>query len=509
MRKADYTYFVTFSPDIQVGMPLSSLVDKVLESKAKELLPKISDVVEKLRESKTPSTPDKSSGLSSGPAADNNTLDMTSTAKPTDLGSLPLPIDILGLSSSTSGSSISLNTKREPSDGKAPPKSKPKANESLSTKESAKLKGKPTHLKAHATVKEGLKREKEVTSEKDATAEEIKDKHKPTTKQKKTKDDSKDKGAGPCKDKPQPGLVEKPDPASHTSNKSEKVAQQEQNSKKKEPSAVKVENADSMDNPGDPKAPRRSARIASLSESVEDTAMNDDKDSDEPQGKKERSYEGDTADKSEGQVKTKRKRKRGLTKNEGQKKRQRLLSSSSDEDQDISCEYKSDEGSLSDDLRRINKTKSTEADSEVQSEVSLKRSRKRALHKVPKEDIPQSLPQKKSRRLSKHNKESSVTHTEQASEPAPVENAPKPHRRKSSQPQRLPARASKSPPVVVTRYNRQIKPNRRYLDPSGEGEEDSDLDTDTREGKQNAQQSKDSEEAYSDINSSEGACQES
>ena len=489
-------------------MPLSSLVDKVLESKAKELLPKISEVVDKLRESKTPSTPDKPScSQSSGAAVENNTVEMTSKVKPTDFGSLPLPIDILGLSSSTTGQGISLGTKREPSDGKAQLKSKSKTSENVGTKEGSKTKGKPTHVKPHTTVKEGSKREKDIVSDKDTTTEEAgkeKDKHK--SKQKKTKDDFKDKGADPQKDRSQPVIVDKPELESHTNNKSEKIVQQEQTSNsKKESGQVKGENGDVDDIvQNDPKGlgPRRSARIASLSESIEDAAaVNDDKDSDEPDEKKERPHNGHK-NPGEGQVKTKRKRKRRGVKNESEKKRPRILSSSSEEDQDLSCEEESDQGTLSDDLRKINKRKSTETGNQLQSEATSKKSRKRANHKVPKEDNPPGLPQKKPRRLSRQGKESSTTHTEQVSEPLPAENIHKPHRRKSSQPQRLPVRASKSPPVIVTRYNRQIKPNRRYLDPSGdEDNEETDLDNEAREETQNVQQAKDVD--YSDIDSND------
>ena len=514
-------------------MPLSSLVDKVLESKAKELLPKISEVVEKLRETKTSQSPSIPSSLSqsSGQTAEKNMQEAVSKAKPTDFGSLPLPIDIPGLSSSTSGNGVSPTTKKEPSEGKPPLKPKPKPNEGSTTKEN-KAKGKSGQPpKVPTTVKEGLKREKEVISEKDTVTEEgnkERDKHKLTTKQKRTRDNAKDKGANLHKEKSHDsklGAMEKntdPEVHVHARKVDSKLGngsptnQQEHytDPKLRDSTVIRTECTDS-EVQNDPKKVlpprRRSARIASLSESVED-AGKEEGDSDEHQGVKDKTCEGETVDRNinKESVKTKsssnltkRKRKRRVIKSESQKKRPRLLSSSSDEEIEvISSEEEPDQALVIEENRKhVNKGKSNQTSNRVQSTPSVKRSRKRVFHQVVKEETPASIPQKKSRGLDKNFNDSTTAKSVPSSEPQQGESLQKPHRRKSSQPQRLLVRASKSPPVVVTRYNRQIKPNRRYLDTSGEqSEAESEQEEGAGEEKMSVQ---DQEEAYSDIDSSE------
>ena len=553
--------FPFFSPDIQVGMPLSSLVDKVLESKAKELLPNISEVVDKLRESKTrgsPSTPDPSLsfGHSSGQTTEKSTLEAVSKPKPTDFASLPLPIDIPGLISSTSGSSASPSSKKETNDGKASLKSKSKASD-INAKEN-KTKGKSGQPKVPTTAKESLKREKEGISEKDTTAEEggkEKDKHKPTTKLKKTKDEVKDKGTGVHKEKPQDGKVgatEKPDnvkdkgasvrkdktiiteklddvkdkgtslhrdkshdgkPGSSTEKPDQELRTDSKvgrgipaNDGKRDTATELAESEVQSDSKKVLPPRRRSARIASLSESVED-AGNEEGDSDD-QNARDKPCEGEAVDNknmTEETVKAKsssssakRKRKQKSLKSESQKKKQRLLSSSTDEELEIQV---SSEEETEDNGKCTSKSKFKQQDNQIhcQDARALKRAKKRALQQLAEDPIPQ----KKSRRLSKNFNDVPTTETKPPGDHAPpqVENVQKHHRRKSSQPQRLPVRSSKSPPVVVTRYNRQIKPNRRYLDTSGEASEAGSEGEDEEGGEKHSPQ--DSEEAYSNINSSE------
>lgn len=511
------------SPDIQVGIPLSSLVDKVLESKAKELLPKITDIVEKLRETKnnhSPSTSDTSTF--SQASAEKNVQETVPKVKPADFGSLPLPINIPGLNSSTSGNSVSPSVKKEQGEGKVPQKSKSKLSESFGAKEN-KTKAKASQQKMSITAKE----DKDSVTMKDTVAEEEakdkeRDKHKPAPKQKKTRDEGKDKdkGTNMHKDKSQEGKVtvtEKLDRESNLSKSGNKVGkglpvvQQEQPSDTKKDSVTTKTECPEIEVQSESKKVlpqrRRSARIASLSESVEDTK--EERDSDEQHGVEEKSSERETVDRtvSEGVVKaksngsgslTKRKRKRQV-KSESQKKRQRLLSSSSDEELEIvSSEEESDQGSVEEVTKSNTKRKSIHVDSQAQT---VKRSRKRAHQHIPNEGTDLLIAHKKPRKVSKNTTDSSITQALPSSEPVRCEeNVQKVHRRKSSQPQRLPQRASKSPPsaIVITRYNRQIKPNRRYLENSGEtNEAGSELEDEPVEDKQSTHDPRDME--YSDI----------
>ena len=496
-------------------------MDKVLESKAKELLPKISEVVEKLRETKSKqSTQDTSS------ASEKNTQEAVSKAKPTDFGSLLLPIDIPGLTSSSSASGASPGTKKEPGEMKPVLKSKAKASESCSAKD--KPKGKSGQLKVPVASKENLKKEKESVSEKEAVTEEgtkEKEKHKPIANQKKTKDEVKDKGTTVHKDKAQ-GVVEKVEQESQPSKpdkvgKSLPVSQQEQQHDSKKDSQVDKSECGDSEVQSDSKkvlpSRRRSARIASLSESVEESLKEEGDSPDEHPRIEERSWDKETVDKSvnEGTAKTKgsskRKRKR-IMKSQSLSKRQRLLSSSSDEEPVlVSSEDDSDQSSLADERKitsvsRKSVAKGRKTDNQGQSAHLSKKSRKRALQQASNEDTTSLTAQKKPRRSSKTFKDSATTEDLPPSEPLPAESVQKRHRRKSSQPHRLPVRESKSPPpppVVVTRYNRQIKPNRRYIDPSGEqGEEGGEKDNETNEEKLSTQDHKETK-AYSDIDSSD------
>ena len=531
------------SPDIQVGMPLSSLVDKVLESKAKDLLPNISEVVDKLRESKTSDSPSatnplSSLGNSSKSTAEKTTQEVLSKPKSTDFGSLPLPIDIPGLTSSTGGNNASPNTKKEPS---APLKSKPKASD-ISVKDN-KIKGKAGQPKVPMAAKESVKREKESISEKDTATEEggkEKDKHKSTVKLKKNKDDVvKDKGASVHKEKSQDGkagLTEKPDDAKDKATnvrrdkpsiteKSDDAKEKASRDKSLESKPGDVEKTDQESHHGSKEFPtneskgvsgaeleiqsnsrkvlpprRRSARIASLSE---DNGKEEGES--ENQKSREKLYEEEAVDsksmseeavkaKSSSSSMIKKKRKQKAQKCESQKKRQRLLSSSTDEESEIQ-EYITSEEEPEDSGKYTSKNKSKLGD------IYTKRAKKRALQQTA-EDSPISVPQKKLRRISKSFNDGNITQSKEAADcpPLPAENIQKPHRRKSSQPQRLPVRSSKSPPVVITRYNRQIKPNRRYLDTSGEASEaGSEGEDEAAEEKHTPQES----EAYTDVGSSD------
>ncbi len=98
---------ITYSPELQVGMPLGALVEKALEAKGQELLPKIADAIDALRAFKPPPPSETiqvsapvtagatAAGLpttiSEGAPGDTNKL------KGSDLREFPLPIEIPGL----------------------------------------------------------------------------------------------------------------------------------------------------------------------------------------------------------------------------------------------------------------------------------------------------------------------------------------------------------------------------------------------------------------------------
>lgn len=86
-----------------MGVPLESLVRRVLESKTKELLPKIIEIIDSLAENNhlpSASAPPGNHGSLPGPQYTSGTVGLSSTGSlaPFDRGSLPLPIDIPGLS---------------------------------------------------------------------------------------------------------------------------------------------------------------------------------------------------------------------------------------------------------------------------------------------------------------------------------------------------------------------------------------------------------------------------
>ncbi len=83
--------FPCCSPDIQVGTPLIDIVEKVLESKAKELLPKISESVEFLCEA-------KAKQLVEAQEAPIIPVTFVANTPKSDYVDLSLPIDLPGLS---------------------------------------------------------------------------------------------------------------------------------------------------------------------------------------------------------------------------------------------------------------------------------------------------------------------------------------------------------------------------------------------------------------------------
>ena len=108
-----------------MGIPLESLVRKVLESKTKELLPKIVEIIDALAENNPSSSsfiPDTHSSLP-GSQYISGTAGLSSASS--DRGSLPLPIDIPGLSvSKKRAAEVTLQKPKHKAAGdgkKAPP----------------------------------------------------------------------------------------------------------------------------------------------------------------------------------------------------------------------------------------------------------------------------------------------------------------------------------------------------------------------------------------------------
>ena len=411
-------------------------MEKVLESKAKELIPKIADAVDFLCETKASELKEAAAKkgpapLPSTPAQSNTTTSVTETVK-SDFVDLSLPIDIPGLrtpialsaGTSTSGKKDNLNgtdTKQNKarqkgnSDGtnstKAGNKSKgvvnPKTVTPSVSKDSGKIKGEQTQNKdkeISVTEKETVSLEKS-GKEKKVSARIPK-------KQKKDKDTVEKQDVGTVKN------VDKEQPETHkadteSSTRSQSIPSKEKNKPPEEPD---------MHTP----AKRRSARLASQTESKADSESDD-------QGCDK---ETDLAASNS----TSRKRQKSSI-NPASKKARVMISSSSDE-----FEYEEVEVSSG----------GYESDTDQQSEEDLskkdkprKTKRKRKLHDATTELLP-----------FKKSKPAPVT--------SPTPDISRPNKRKTKPPRRISSRSSKSPPVVVTRYNRSVKPNRRYCEGSAE-----------------------------------------
>ena len=392
------------SPDIHVGTPLIDIVEKVLETKAKELLPKISEAVDFLCDTKAKQLKEAQAIKEAAPTpvlSPNPTTDV-----PKSEFDLSLLIDIPGLSTTKSQSSkkeahggsgggkkegqVKAKPKGTAEASKTGNKSKPTLSGKTSAPGGGKAKSEGKELQKQAAEKEMVSKEKEKPryripkKSKEATNADKQEKE-PSQEGSKVEDSQ----LGTCSSaKDKKSLTE--EPQSSFSSTKDKVSSPEEPVKSNA-------NSSSKNKKGSTEEPkpvrRRSARIASQTDSKAS--------SDNEGGVSEPEVEGNS-------------RKRANALSQSGKKRPRLSSSD-----DLLSEEEVSSGGY-------------ESDTDLPGERESLQEIERKLSK--KSDAKGSA------------------------------------RRKAKRPVHKP-RASKSPPVVITRYNRSVKPNRRYVDDSAEVED--------------------------------------
>ena len=512
------------SPELHVGMPLAAILEKTLESKANDLLPQIMDTVESLRALKPQQGSQSDSGnahslTGSQATPSGNTSSTTaeqtatSTTSKKELGTLDLglPIDIIP--------GLGAPPKKEPvgggGEGKTT-KSKLKQNDGTILKDGVKGPARPKMVatsgnKGTAAVKEGAK-EKEKEDSKGAVEKESeivtgKEKMKISCKPKNPKEESKDKTAagqnkessekpqdkatvkpytGGGKEKDKPGDAKKggkKDGSEGEPSKTELKSEQKEVSKggvpkgkemesqlatpaEKEPQETDTAGGSSRRKQHTPT--RRSARIASISESKDQSKQKES----ETEGE-ENSSSRQESDGSEGdagverkQVKQQRRRRRKRPRetdkapSSSRKKARVLLSSSSEESEREESEV---------DLEKVEEGYKSESEAKEEEEKPSKmvkgkgrerrkprvheapqrqprRSRKRGRPPLQREDTePQGQPKRS--KMVAGSKQSSATLLKKQF--------------------KLKLHRFSSPPMVKTRYNRLVKPNRKYS-PAGE-----------------------------------------
>lgn len=453
----------TCSPDIQVGTPLIDIVEKVLESKAKELIPKISDAVDFLCETKASQLKEAASKNKKEPVhpptstltQSNATTSVTEPAK-SDFVDLSLPIDIPGLRPPIAMSAgTSSSVKKDNSSGNDTKQNKARqkgtADGTISkdtTKTGNKSKG-LVNLKSVTpfVVKDSGKSKGEQTQNKDKERSVTEKEAVSLEKSGKEKEKSKMSGRIPKKqklDKKDKDTVEKQDLGTVKNVDKEQPETHKADTESSTKEKIKPSEEPVTYTP----AKRRSARLASQTESKADSES-DDQESDK---------EVDLAASNS----TSRKRPKSSI-NPASKKARVMISSSSDE-----FEY--------DDIEVSSGGYESDTDQQSEEDLSMedrprKAKRKRKLH----DDTTTELLQVKKSKL--------------APVASPTQNISKPNKRKSNPPRRISSRTSKSPPVVVTRYNRSVKPNRRYCEGSAEvNPNEEELETE-REGTDQTQSS--------------------
>ena len=539
------------SPELHVGMPLAALLEKTLESKANDLLPQIMDAVESLRALKPQQGSQSDSGntqsltgsqTTPSGSASNPTTEQTaaSTTSKKELGSLDLglPIDIIpGL-----GAPPKKDLVGGGGEGKTT-KPKLKQSDGATLKDGVKGPTRPKMAttsgnKGTAAVKEGAKeREKEDSKgaiEKESEMVIGKEKVKMSCKPKNPKEEAKDKpAAGQNKeslDKPQDRAAVK----SHTGGgkekdksgdakkggkkdgseieptKTELKSEQKEASKAAVPKSKETEDqltipekepqdTDTASGSGRRKQhtpTRRSARIASISESREQSKQkeseSEEKEDSSPREESDGS-EGDTGVEKK-QVKPQRRKRRkrlretNKASSSSRKKARVLLSSSSEESEQEESEadlekveesYKSESEAKEEEEKPSKKVKSKRR-RRVQevSQRQPKRSRKRDLPQSQEEDTePQGQPKRS--KIVASSKRSSTTLLKKQF--------------------KLKLHRFSSPPVK-TRYNRLVKPNRKYS-PAGE--------LSNLESEENSEEQKQEEEEEEEREEGEKALSES
>ena len=513
------------SPELHVGMPLAALLEKTLESKANDLLPQIMDAVESLRALKPQQGSQSDSGNaqsltgsqatpSGSTSTSNTTMEPTATSSTSkkEIGTLDLglPIDIIP--------GLSAPPKKDPVGGGGEGKTtkpKVKQNDGATLKEGVKGPARPKMAamsgnKGTAAAKECAKeREKEDSRgaiEKESEIVIGKEKVKMSCKPKNPKEEAKDKtAAGQNKessDKPQDKATVK----SHTGGgkekdksgdakkggkkdgseieptKTELKSEQKEVSKaggsketedqlaipaEKEPQDTDIAGSSSRRKQHTPT--RRSVRIASISESKEQSKQKESESEE-----KEKSSSREESDGSEGDAgvekkrvkQQRRKRRKRLRETDkapssGRKKARVLLSSSSEESEREESEadlekveesYKSESEAKEEEKKPSKKVKSKSYERRRRRRVheasqrQPRRSRKRVLPQSQEEDTePQGQPKRS--KIVAASKRSSTTLLKKQF--------------------KLKLHRFSSPPMVKTRYNRLVKPNRKYS-PAGE-----------------------------------------
>lgn len=416
-----------------------------MESKGRELLPKIQEVIENLRETTRPpptSSADKKTrpkeGEDSGPSKVGVEFDLS------------LPIDLPGLVSS---SYPSVPPGRRPvgtsvGDGRGSrPKSKQVESSSAKEAKSGGSRVKTSQAGEGKTDPSAAAREgkgKEEGKEEVAVDEAgTRDKEKRPSKVKRVREEVKEKAAVQEKPKEKSIHQERVMAVRATAEEEsggEERSRESSSASGKEPASHSENRKQEQELP----TRRRSARIASLTEDTKKEVSDAESETTVREYRPKRRGSGD----AQAQQHTRPSKKRSAKARRSARRRGRMSSSEESE------EEMEQEGAAS-----------KETDVERNGSGTRKRQ-----HDTADRDTASTQP-KRPRRCSKSGSPTSL----------PPGQEPASNKRKSRAPQRLPlSRASKSPtmksPVkspspVVTRFNRQVKPNRKYYDPSEEQEE--------------------------------------
>ncbi len=442
-----------------------------MESKGKELLPKIQSVITALRQTKPPpnDTTDHLPGATKAtkPKTGSDTATTASSKSGVEFD-LSLPIDLPGLVSTHTTITPKKST---PSDAKVN-RVKPKQGES-SSKEVRSGSGGGTKVKTNEGKADSttaprdvrMKEERKDKADKAPSAVPVDEaagcrEDKKALKVKKSKEETKEKTAPENSKEAKVG------------GGADETKEAKMKSKADSPSTAK-EPEEQAEAPGSKKwggggaegrekqlpTRRRSARIASL---TEDPRKNDDSDH-EDDTKDHRPKRRPSGDASEADTLTQTGRRKALSGKTSSRKRTRgVWESSSSGESDDETEH----------TGRNKRSKMDTANSRKQS----------SKHTPELQDSP--TPVRRSRQCSKTGSGSPASSQAEAVEkmdqdqppPLIISSSSSSSRRKSKQPQRVVSRSSrsplKSPPTpVVTRFNRHVKPNRKYYDSEQEEEE--------------------------------------
>ena len=517
------------SPELHVGLPLAALLEKTLESKSKDLLPQIMDAVETLRavkpqqstQSDSRNPPLLSGSQSTSSTSSSNTTTEIAAASASnekassELGSLGLglPIDIIpGLSvpkkdpatggGGGGGESKSVKPKLKQSDGtvlkdgaKGPARSKTAvANGSKGTvavKEGVKvLKEREKEDSRSAVEKEGVS--EEVSKEKQKMVSKLRSlkeeaKEKSVTGQKESSEKpSQDRGtlkslAGGGKEKDKSGDAKKGGGKKEVGrgepHKGELKGELREQSKTGVPRDSGGKESDGQPATADGESQvqetaaasgasrrkqhtptRRSARIASISELREES--NEDKGHPRPGQESGGSESDDGVEKKRvKQQRRRRKRLRDVAKatTSSSRKKARVLLSSSSEDSEIEKESGADPE---------DEEQGYESETEQPKEEDEKPSKKSKRVERRKARESKLTPERQPRRYRKRGRPQSQDDTLSQHQPKKLKKTAKKHLKTSVLKKGFKLKLHRFS-SVKTRYNRLVKPNRKYS-PYGE-----------------------------------------